>query len=76
MAAVREAFPRLRIIGGIDKRALARGRPAIDDELNRRLPGLFRAGGYLPTLDHHVPPEVSYDNFRYYLSRCRELYNG
>ena len=72
--AVREAFPRLRIIGGIDKRALARDPEAIDRELEGKLPALLRAGGYLPTLDHHVPPEVPYAHFRYYLRRCRELY--
>ncbi len=74
--AVREAFPRLRIIGGIDKRTLAQGPEHIDAELEGKLPALFRAGNYLPTLDHHVPPEVSYDNFRYYLRRCRELYGA
>lgn len=74
--AIREAFPRLRIIGGIDKRALAQGPEAIDRELESKLPSLFEAGGYLPTLDHHVQPEVPYQNFRYYLERCRALYHA
>ena len=25
-------------------------------------------------MDHHVPPEVSYEDFKYYLDRIRELY--
>ena len=73
---VREAYPRLRILGGLDKRALARGREAIDRELEARLPAMFRQGGYLPTLDHHVPPDVPYPDFRYYLQRCRDLYQA
>jgi len=73
---IREAFPKLLILGGIDKRALALGRDAIDAELESRLPGMLRQGGYLPTLDHHVHPEVPYANFKYYLAKCRELYKA
>ncbi|HUT34487.1 MAG TPA: uroporphyrinogen decarboxylase family protein [Planctomycetota bacterium] len=71
----REAFPKLRILGGIDKRALYGTKADIDRELKARLPAMFRSGGYIPTLDHHAPPEVSYGNFRYYLRRCREIYD-
>jgi uroporphyrinogen decarboxylase len=71
---VRAEFPKLRILGGIDKRALAKGPKAIDQELEGKLPAMFRSGGYVPSLDHHVHPEVSYQNFRYYLRKCREIY--
>jgi len=73
---VREQYPSLRILGGIDKRALARGKEAIDAELEAKLPAMFRQGGYLPSLDHHIPPNVSLDDFGYYLERSRELYQG
>lgn len=71
---VREAYPDLRILGGIDKRALAIDQKAIDEELEAKLPAMLRTRGYLPSLDHHVHPEVPYDNFRYYLKRCREIH--
>jgi uroporphyrinogen decarboxylase len=71
---VREQYPRLRILGGIDKRPLAAGREAIDEELAARLPAMFRQGGYLPSVDHHIPPNVSLDSFGYYLQRTREWY--
>ena len=71
---IAEQYPRLILSGGIDKRRIAQGRRAIDGELESKLPALFRRGGYLPSLDHHVPPEVSYDDFRYYVQRVRELY--
>ncbi len=67
-------YPRLIISGGIDKREIAKGRCAIDRELERVLVPLFRRGGYLPSMDHHVPPEVGYEDFRYYVQRVRELY--
>jgi uroporphyrinogen decarboxylase len=71
---VRARHPRLRILGGIDKRALALGREATEAELQAKLPAMFREGGYLPSVDHHLPPDVSLDTFAYYLERSRELY--
>lgn len=67
-------FPDLIIAGGIDKREIAKGPAAIDRELETKLPALFRRGGYLPSMDHHVPPEVGYADFRYYIARVQELY--
>jgi len=71
---VREAFPKLRILGGLDKRTLAQSHAAIDRELESKLPAMLRRGGYLPSLDHHVQPEVPYENFKHYLRRSREIY--
>lgn len=63
---------RLLLQGGIDKRALALGREAIDRELEARLP-LCREGGYIATCDHLLPHDISYDNFRYYWRRKKEM---
>jgi len=63
---LRRKFGRdLHLIGGIDKRALARGPEAIQEELERRLP-LVSQGGYLPAVDHSVPPDISFDNYLFY----------
>jgi len=72
---IAEEYPHLIISGGIDKREIAKGRDAINRELERKLPPLFRRGGYLPSLDHHVPPEVSYADFVFYIERVQELYH-
>ncbi len=71
---VRENHPRLRIMGGIDKRALAAGPGAIDAELEAKLPVMFASRGFIPSVDHHIPPDVSLDDFAHYLKRCREIY--
>ena len=71
---VAETYPELIIAGGIDKREIAKGRAAIDRELEAKLPPLFKRGGYLPSLDHHVPPEIGYADFLYYEERVRQLY--
>jgi hypothetical protein len=59
---------RLLMIGGVNKMALIEGRPAIDRELDRLRP-LVERGGYIPCVDHRVPPDVSYSNYLYYLER-------
>lgn len=73
--AVREAFPELRLLGGVDKRALAAGPEAIDAELERRMCGMFDPPLYLPGVDHHIPPDVPLSHFAHYLERSRELYH-
>jgi len=72
-AALRREFGReLRLIGGIDKRAMKAGRDAVDSELANVLP-LMKEGGYIPWCDHLVPPDVPYDNYRYYVDRMKGL---
>lgn len=70
---VRKAFPPLQILGGIDKRELARSKDAIDQELERRISPLVGVGGYIPCCDHSVPPDVSWECFAHYRRRLTEL---
>lgn len=71
--AVRRQYGReLRLWGGVDKRALARGRQAIDAELARVKP-LIDAGGYIPHTDHSCPPDISYPNYCYYMKRIEKM---
>jgi hypothetical protein len=62
----------LRIFGGVDKRALARGPVAIDAELKSLKP-LINEGGYVPHTDHSIPPNVSYGNYCYYIDKLEEI---
>lgn len=72
--ALRREYGRdLVLAGGIDKREIAKDRAAIDRELEAKILPLRDAGGYIPHLDHTFPPEVSYDNLRYYLDKKAEL---
>ena len=68
---VRPEFPRLAIHGGLDKRVLAGTRDDIDRELEAKLPFMLAAGGYIPAIDHVVPPNVPLENWRYFLERTR-----
>jgi hypothetical protein len=62
-------WPDIVFIGGIDKHEIAKGKTAIDAELNRRLPANLGRGNYIPSLDHWVPPDISYKDYCYYRDR-------
>ena len=64
---------KLILLGNIDKRALIKGKRAIREEVTRKVPYLLSRGGYFPGVDHFVPPEVSYENYQYYLKLLREI---
>jgi len=63
----------LTLCGGIDKMEIAKGRAATDREINAKIPPLMESGGYIPHIDHAVHPDISYDDFLYYLERKLEL---
>jgi uroporphyrinogen decarboxylase len=64
---VRKTYGRsLALFGGIDKRACTHGFPEIHREVDRVMP-LMEQGGYIPELDHSVPPNLSWPNFNEYV---------
>lgn len=69
---VRKEFPDLKIMGGINKMAISKTRKNIDDELEK-IPFMLERGGYIPTIDHSVPPTISWDNFKYYRNKLNDL---
>lgn len=68
-------YPGLIISGGIDKRILSRDTDTIDRYLEKILPVMRKRGGYIPTCDHGVPPEVPWQNYLHYRKRCIEFGN-
>jgi hypothetical protein len=72
VVAVRKRYPGLAMLGGIDKRLISAGPVVLETELQRIRP-LLSGSGYIPALDHLVPPEVSWSDFCSYSDRLREL---
>ncbi len=65
--ALRKQFGRsLRIGGGFDKRIVATGSEAVKCELERLSP-VIKEGGFVPGVDHSIPADVSWDNYRRYI---------
>ena len=76
-AAIRRRYGKdLRLIGGIDAVALAKGRPAIDRALENTVAPLLESGGYLPLLDDRVRPDVPYEAYRYYRTQLEKRVLG
>lgn len=73
---LRRDFPGLQLLGGIDKQLVAAGPAAIDRELMSKVPAVLETGGYIPTIDHSVPPDVSWENFVYYRRRLADIAGG
>lgn len=70
---LRNRFGReLRMLGGIDKRAMIAGPAAAIDAQLAYVAPLLREGGYIPWCDHWVPPDVSLKNYLYYVKRMKE----
>lgn len=65
----------LRLWGGVDKRVLAENPRAIDAHLSHLAP-LVEEGGYIPTVDHTVPPDVSWRNLMHYMEAKQRLLAG
>ena len=61
---IRAQYPRLEILGGIDKTALL-DRSRTDAELDK-VRRMMQAGGYIPFVDHAYPPDISYADFCYF----------
>ena len=69
---VRKRFPTLLIQGGLNKTRIAQGKAAIYAELDAKLPYMLTQGGYIPFMDHLVPPDISWEDFAYYRQRVNE----
>jgi len=54
---------------------LALGPQAIRAHLREMIP-LIEEGGFIPTVDHTVPPDISWDNFCYYMEAKMALLSG
>ena len=68
---LRKQNPNMCFIGHFDKRVMNKGEAAIRDEFERLLPTVAK-GGYLICCDHQTPPEVSYQDYKLYISLFKE----
>ncbi len=72
---IRRQHPRLQMLGGIPKYSVANGRETTDESL-AVVADLLRSGGYVPFVDHSVPPAVSWGDFVYYRRSLNSLIEG
>jgi uroporphyrinogen decarboxylase len=63
----------LRIMGGVDKIELGKGKKEIKAYLETLVP-LVERGGYIPFCDHRCPPNVKPDDYLYYLDLKERMF--
>jgi uroporphyrinogen decarboxylase len=74
LAPWREKYGKeLRGVGGMDKKVFAFDRAAIDAEVERLKP-LVDLGGYIPCMDHRIPPDAKWELVQYYCDRMRAVF--
>jgi uroporphyrinogen decarboxylase len=72
---VRREYPDLAILGGIPKSEIQYGKERID-EILKDIPEMLKYGGYVPFGDHFIPPEVGFENFKYYRNKLNDIINN
>ena len=72
IAKVRQEYPTMGMMGGLDKHVLEFTRGDMDRELEK-VPYMLEQGRYIPCLDHGVTNAVSWDNYRYFYDKLKEL---
>ena len=65
----------VQMMGGIDKREIAKGKEAIKKEV-KKIPKLINEGGYIPRIDHSISSDISFQNYKYYIKLLKELYKN
>jgi uroporphyrinogen decarboxylase len=74
VVALRKEYGKdLHLVGGIDKRVLAKDKKAIEEEVMSKVPLLLEKGGWIPSIDHAVPPDVPFENYCYYWELVRKI---
>lgn len=73
---LRERYPSFGMMGGIDKRELAKDRKSIYREVASKVPALLEKGGFIPHVDHAVPHDVPLQNYLYYREVLTAAVNG
>ncbi len=71
----RDIFPDLGMLGGLDKNALAKTKKEIHTELDKAQRMLAK-GRYIPGCDHLIPPNVPWENWKYFVEALRKMITG
>lgn len=72
---LRKENPGIKMMGGVDKMALLKGKKAIKEELYKLKP-IVEEGGFIPHIDHRVQADVPYEDYLYYLEVKRDLFES
>ncbi len=72
LVKVRKYFPRLQLMGGIPKSDIQNGKDRIDEILEPARE-VLRYGGYIPFCEDFIPPEMHWNEFKYYREKLNSM---
>jgi len=72
---IRKNFPNFQMIGGVDKKILIETKDPkyIKPFLEELVLPTVQSGGYIPTIDHLVPPDIPWEHFKQYRHKLNEM---
>ncbi len=71
VAKIRRDHPRFKMIGAFDKTVMHKGQEAMRTEFERVL-AVMKGGGFIASVDHQTPPDVSLETYCCYVSLLKE----
>jgi len=69
---MRSTLPEMACIGGLDKECMARGKNAMDEELEK-VRKFIPLGRLIPGPDHFVLENVPFENYEYFMKRLKQI---
>ncbi len=69
---VREKYPEVGIIGGLEKNSMALGKEAVEKEMEKAARHIQK-GRYIPGPDHFPLSNVSLENYLYFMERLKQV---
>lgn len=69
--SLKKKYPEFLFLGAFDKLVMKNGEEAMRKEFERLLPAI-KMGGFIASVDHQTPPDVSLENYKTYVKLLRE----
>ncbi len=69
---VRQHYPEVGIIGGLEKNTMAQGQDAVEKEMEKAARHIQK-GRYIPGPDHFPLSNISFEQYRYFMERLRQV---
>lgn len=74
LLAYTEQYPDFIFMGGIDKRQLLKSKKEVEEEVVPKAKRLYERLGWIPAVDHAVPPETPFENFQHMIQLLKDLW--
>lgn len=71
-----EQYTAFRFFGGLDKRCLLYDKADVEREVRPKAEALYARGGWIPAVDHAVPANAKFENFRLMIELLKEAWPG